>query len=247
MPSEIANILGFLGYGNPAGPIWFVGIEEGLGGQTEADSEQNWLARGTFEPIMDLYDAHMRLCANGNKIDITTMKRLPQAWLWMARIALAHNGFSEWENQSAVTNYVCSKLGRKSEGTFLTELSPVPRASGNDQRWKKAVDLNDRKVVDLIEGRRRTLQKLLSEHRPDLIVSYGTGTHRLPQHQDFFGLGGWKVKSVKGVDRRFYISGDGRGLVLPFFGQGMMTRKLFAGLAEGGYFRGSTQQFGPLS
>jgi hypothetical protein len=55
---QINRIVGFLCYGNPAAPVWLVGIEEGLGNMNSADTLKNLTARGRFKSTMDLRDAH---------------------------------------------------------------------------------------------------------------------------------------------------------------------------------------------
>ena len=67
---EIDKIVGFLGYGNPCAPVWFIGIEEGLGDANDADLSGNLHARGTFEEVMDLWRAHKLLREEGQPVDI---------------------------------------------------------------------------------------------------------------------------------------------------------------------------------
>jgi len=48
------RILGFLGYGNLSAPVWFVGLEEGLGGADDEQAARSLQVRGAFAPAMDL-------------------------------------------------------------------------------------------------------------------------------------------------------------------------------------------------
>jgi hypothetical protein len=50
---SIGRILGFLGYGRPSAPIWFIGLEEALGRMDDGEVGRNLVARGQFEPIME--------------------------------------------------------------------------------------------------------------------------------------------------------------------------------------------------
>jgi len=43
--SEIGAIIGFLGYGRVSAPVWFIGLEEGLGDMTSEENVANVRAR----------------------------------------------------------------------------------------------------------------------------------------------------------------------------------------------------------
>ncbi len=60
-PADIGRILGFLGYGNPAAPLWFIGLEKGIGGMGDSDVRHNLKARGQWSLVMDLFQSHQTL------------------------------------------------------------------------------------------------------------------------------------------------------------------------------------------
>lgn len=96
-PEEITQIVSFLGYGRPSAPVWFIGFDEGLGGQTVADVLHNLKVRAEFEKKMDLYEAHKRLHMEGRPIDFEKVLPSTQVWRFMAKIMLTYNGSRRME------------------------------------------------------------------------------------------------------------------------------------------------------
>ena len=128
LPDEIHRIVNFLGYGRISAPVWFIGMEEGLGSVSPQDAVGNLKARGGFEPIMDLYQSCLRLRNHGRPIDIEQHPPSTQVWRFMAKIMRAYIGEQNWQDKEAAKEYVQFRLGRHDGDTFLTELSPFQRA-----------------------------------------------------------------------------------------------------------------------
>ena len=97
---EVGRIVNFLGYGRPSAPVWFMGIEEGLGNMNSQDISANLKARASFENTMDLREAHMRLRERGRPIDIENQPPSTQVWQWMAKIMLARQGIRGMERSN---------------------------------------------------------------------------------------------------------------------------------------------------
>ena len=230
---EMENLLGFLGYGESSAPIWFIGMEEGIAGQKDCgDFEWNVAARCTFTATMDLNDAHLNMRISGSPIDIQDVKkfrRLPQPWLWMARIVGAHFGTFDWQDTEEVKRCVREKLGRKGGHTFLTELSPLPRRNLGDRRWTKLLDINEPIAKSLISRRKQKLKTLFEANNPRLVVCYGLS--KKSQFQDLLGVG-----SLPTVYEAVERSEDGRVLILPFFGNGRFRRSLGESMIQDGLF-----------
>lgn len=151
------RIAGFLGYGNPAESVWFVGIEEGLGRATSKDAIQNLGARGSFEEIMDLRDAHhQKLWERGQLIDFDRKPPFTPVWQWMAKIMCASSG-SDWRE------YLKSSLGRRKGDTFLTELSPIPSSSPRNKTWMRALAALDSDLAEKLDRRKRKLLQMYEE------------------------------------------------------------------------------------
>jgi hypothetical protein len=106
--SESENILGFLGYGRPSAPVWFIGQEEGLGGKMpEAEARRNLHARGNWQRIMDLREAHLNLTELGEPIDIEKRRKgSSTVWLWMSRIVRAYEGSGDWRDIEKAREYM---------------------------------------------------------------------------------------------------------------------------------------------
>jgi hypothetical protein len=159
--SECEKILGFLGYGSSSASIWFVGQEEGLGGKmSELDDEagRNLRARGKWENLMDLHEAHLTLTEQGMPIDITKPRRgSSTVWLWMSRIARAYEGFTDWRDREKAREYMRSRLGRSTGDTFMTELSPVPKRNLGDKSWLRELS-SQHGAGDMLIQRRKELR-----------------------------------------------------------------------------------------
>ncbi len=219
---QIENIAGFLGYGNPCNSVWFIGIEEGLGGATDEDAAKNLQVRGGFEKeIMDLYHAHHhRLRDKRGLIDFDVKPPSTQVWRWIARIMVAY-GRRDWNHRAVVNEYVQSRLGRSGGETFLTELSPVPSRTAGDRALRGALEKRYPALNERIDNRKRDLIKLLGDSHPAMVICYGNGRQRARDFQEFFDVE-WKCMG-KGIAEDQRYKRPYHFLLLPFFGQGQMS------------------------
>jgi len=181
---QIENIIGFLGYGNPEESVWFVGIEEGLGKATTKDAIENLNARGSFQEIVDLRDAHhLKLKERGVLIDFDAKPPYTPVWQWIAKVMCASSE-SDWRE------YIKSSLGRTSGETFLTELSPIPSSKAADKVWAEALQRLDAKQTEKIERRKRALLQLIDEKRPHMVICYGNGKVKAREFENFLASNG---------------------------------------------------------
>jgi len=231
-PDEITRIVGFLGYGRLSAPVWFIGIEEGLGGMTPTDERWNLRARAAFEKTMDLHEAHKSLHKGGRPIAIESKPPSTQVWKYMAKMMLADNGERDWKNQQSVEEYIQFQLGRSNGQTFLTELSPIPARGTAHKKWAAFFRERDPNLDSKLQERRNELRAELKGRRPYLVVCYGLG-----RKQDFAELLDveWNepidVKCKKKI-AKIYASKDGGCLLLPFFGYGQMCHKVIEVLLD---------------
>ncbi len=225
--AEVEGIVGFLGYGKPADSVWFIGKEEGLGNMNEADAKGNLRARAKFDSVMDLYHAHMKLRESGAPIDFQRKIPSTQVWKFMAKIMRARDGHESWADRVGVNEYIRTQLGRSEGQTFLTELSPVPASDAADKRWMQMFKNKDPQLEGKIRRRREKLKQLLEDGRPRLVICYG-----LPKAEDFADLLGIKWEPIS---EKAFKSADSRCLLLPFFGQGQMSREVVEELLTVGY------------
>ena len=221
--TKVEKIVGFLGYGNPAESVWFIGIEEGLGDADSADAVENLKARGTFDAVMDLRDAHhKRLRENGTVINFNAKPPSTPVWQWIAKIMRAYQGKHDWGDVSSANEYIRCCLGRREGITFLTELSPIPSNKTANQAWFEALHRLDNELHEKLARRRKRLLDLLDNSRPRMVICYGDGKSKSREYETFLGAK-WTSIGTR-------ISRDSKRpypfLLLPFFGNGQMSESV---------------------
>jgi hypothetical protein len=215
---EIGGIASFLGYGSLSAPVWFVGFEEGLGRMDSEDAIRNLKARSSFESVMDLHEAHLRLREGGQPIDIERKPPSTQVWQFMAKIMRAFEGHEDWRNLDLAKEYIRLRLGRSKGDTFLTELSPIPAGDAADKKWRTMFQKLDPELDSKIKLRRDELRRVLEESAPPLVICYG-----IRRAEDFAGLLNieWQL-----ISPQVFASSDSKRLLLPFFGNGQMSHSV---------------------
>lgn len=222
-PEEVDRIINFLGYGCPSAPVWFIGFEEGLGDMKSDDDTKNRKARGAFENVMDLHEAHLHLQQGGQRIDLEIKPPRTQVWRFMAKIMLARDGYKDWHDRTAARDYVRFRLGRKNGDTFLTELSPIPAGSATETKWMTEFAKLDDKLNEKISKRKENLKCLLKAHSPNnLAICYGA--KRAGEFAKLLDIE-WKP-----VCEKIWKSDDSKCLLLPFFGNGQMSHSVIKNL-----------------
>ena len=129
--TTIENCLyNWLGYGNPNGKFWFVGIEESLNLKkcSEIHTEKEYFQiRSEFDLAMDLEETHHELLGR----PLSTFNR-DTAWHKSARFLLAWEGHDP--NLSQIGRYVDgpqARLGRDGSHNFALETFPLIKASSS--------------------------------------------------------------------------------------------------------------------
>jgi hypothetical protein len=222
-PKEAETIVSFLGYGNRNAAVVFIGLEEGLGNMTDGDAAENLRARGRFERVMDLHEAHLQLRENGRPIDIALKAPPTQVWKYAAKIMLAREKHESWRDRRAVDWYIKSRLGRKDGETFLTELSPIPTGRNSDKRWMTAFSERLADMQTGLEQRTTELRGLLMSNPRSLIICYG---NRPSEFEALLGIR-WRQ-----ISEKVRASPDSKYLLLPFFGNGHMSHAVIEALLE---------------
>jgi hypothetical protein len=176
---ETDKLLSFIGYGTLSAPIWFVGWEEGGGG------EANLHTRLRFEPAMDLGTAQ-RALGYADYFDPPRPKIQP-TWSVLIKIILGPIG-READPQT-VRRYQAIRLEAVNGDTLLAELLPLPGPSINKWiYWDLFADprLRNRKTYErsVLPHRTRLLRDLIQSHCPRLVIAYGKG--RWPEFKNLF-------------------------------------------------------------
>jgi hypothetical protein len=224
----IKRVVGFLGYGRASAPVWFIGLEEGLGDAKDDEAIINLKARTQFERTMDLAVAHRALREGGEPIEIETKDTFTQVWVWMAKIMRSRAGNVDWQDTEAAKTYIRQHLGRRNGETFLTEVSPIP---SRKQRDKWLLEWFQKKLPDLdqmLKKRRESLYDLFRRHNPSLVVCYGSGDTARRSFQEMLSPTSWETFAELEGKRRTLIeaSPNRRVLLLPFFGNGHMKHSV---------------------
>ena len=163
--SEVEHLLSFIGYGNLSAPIWFLGMEEGGGG------EDNLRCRLTFDSVEDLYTGHKKL----GIVKHHEGRRIIQP-TWRAMCVIMLELMGKVVNREEIRRYQADELGRSGKTTFLLELMPLPKPrigtwSYDDllPQFYSREDYYDR----ILPKRIIYLRKILERHLPDVVIGYG--------------------------------------------------------------------------
>ncbi len=165
--AELDHLLNFVGYGNLAAGIWFLGMEEAGGG------EANLRARLGFHAVEDLAGAHRRLGVTKHHWGRKVIQR---TWRGMCVVMLALAGRSV--TRQTIREYQADELGRSHGDTLLAELMPIPKAKVHRWGYEALIpQLASRAdYYARVKPRRvRLLRRLLAERQPRVVIAYGKG------------------------------------------------------------------------
>ena len=162
---QLDHLLKFVGYGDLKAEYWFLGMEEGGGG------EENIRARLVFRHIEDCADAHKIL-------GITKFHRgkriIQRTWRGMCYIMLRLQNHEP--NPENIRNYQAEQLGRFGGNTLLYELMPLPKPSIGDWDYEKLIPQFSSRT-DYYEKvkpmRKELLSNLYLEYSPKAVIAYG--------------------------------------------------------------------------
>jgi hypothetical protein len=222
---EARRILGFLGYGRLSAPVWFIGLEEGLGKQDSVDWARNLRERGTWDEVMDLDRAHLLLHEGGAPMRISIKPPRTPTWRWMAKICRALAGNSGWSDSQAAEEYVKRRLGRTDPAigeTFLTELSPIPsKKVAENREWLRLFRRAGPDCDHLIWQRSVRLRAMIEENRPKFVFCYGSeNPENNAKFKSFFSERSWQRVGEKSELSRHE---DSVRVLMPFFGNGRVS------------------------
>lgn len=169
----------FLGYGNPKGDFWFVGMEEGGGADIDEIHRRLAAWQQLDEPsVADLPTFHDLI---GDRKYFSKPVRLQTTWSRIARLVLSARG--ESSETGAIREYQATQLGRVDGETCLLELLPLPSPGTNVWKyndWSPDERLESRKTYaeHFVPTRSKTLAGLIQERQPPVVIFYGLGFRR---------------------------------------------------------------------
>jgi uncharacterized protein len=204
------KLLSFKGYGDPAGPFWFIGIEE-RGSGTPVDLS----ARATFREIEDLALIH-------SSPPLGPVTGLIPTWGTMSKIVLRLKGEPDWPDREICRRYQSQSLGRPDGETFLTELLPLPKASESDfPEWWPFSSWEDY-AHEVLPRRIKMIRRLFETHRPRFVFCYGKSYWSY--HQKIFPETNF-IPILAGKMQMGEVAGSKIALT-PFFAWFLMTNTL---------------------
>lgn len=227
---EARNIVGFLGYGNLAAKLWFVGLEEGLSAMSDSDVAHNLKARGRWESTMDLKQAHLSLIEHGSPYDLDRRTAFTPVWTWIARFSRALLGAVDWQDFNQAKRYVREQLGRSDGQIFMTYAAPVPEKKLEDRRWTEGVRQSGIPFETACQQRNAMLRKYFTANEPKTVICHGkaaTGTFK-----STFPVKQWtNPPHLPSVSIGTAENGT-CCLITPFFGNGQMSGHLAQQIVE---------------
>lgn len=204
-------LLGFLGYGNPVGPFWFVGIEERCVGNPETLWRELLVRADHFERIEDLKRAQEHPAFNS---DFSLAQRVT-TWAIMSKIVLRMAGDPEWSDVQRARQYQAYHLGRFGGETFLADLLPLPANDVADWPYPQLYTSKAAYRADVLPGRIAALRDLAARHGPAFAICYGRN-HWAEYRQIFPDIENWEP--IDGAASEVGYSSIGTLVLLtPFF------------------------------
>jgi hypothetical protein len=163
--AELEHLLNFISYGKLSASVWFLGMEEGGGG------EANIRTRLKFRLVEDCAEAHKLL---GIPKFHTGHKIIQRTWRGMCYIMLRLEG--KPVDRESIRNYQADYLGRFQGTSLLCELLPIPKPSMNDWGYEKLIPQYSSRdgYYKAVKPRRiKYLRSLIIKHRPKVVIGYG--------------------------------------------------------------------------
>jgi hypothetical protein len=159
--------MGFVGYGKPSSPVWFLGMEEAGGGE---DNLRRRLGFGVFE---DLKEGHRKL---GIFKHHERGREIQRTWRGMCVVMLRLAG--QEVTPSQIRSYQAEQLGRESGATFLAELMPLPKPSVGDWGYESLLpQFSSREDYynRIMPKRIQYLRAIIAKCSPLAVIAYGKG------------------------------------------------------------------------
>lgn len=175
-PQEVALLIlkrlkNFWGYGNLKAPVWFVGMEEGLGSTEGIPLERFQSTDGKV--VVDITSNtsadHQSLFKEGAKTQPTWRPLI---------IILFYLRFGRVPTLSEIRDYQINHFGRTTSPHAILELMPLPAKSTKKADWiyqdVPLIGLTNREeyLATYLPERVQALKLLIEKHQPKLVLFY---------------------------------------------------------------------------
>ncbi len=157
------HMLGRLGYGSPAAPLWFLGMEEGLGDELNAVLRE-------FLKRPQPFDSFEHMCLS--------LKHPPKTPTWRIMAKLARRlqlKAADWDDPRRALEYVVSHLGTAKGDTLLLEMLPLPAKKATDwpDQYRSRFPSRLAYEEEMLGKRISIVRDLVFNHRPQVVFCYG--------------------------------------------------------------------------
>jgi hypothetical protein len=218
--AEHNKLINFLGYGSLDAPFWFMGMEEGTGGNDVVEAPLRARLRFATSP-MDLHIAHdaehlnWDICKHRNDY--------PLCWIIIAKLVRALTGHDDWQSVERAKDYVCEHLGHTGDETFLPDLMPLPKPSAG--RWASLYSAWYPTLKEyyaaVLPNRQQLFRDLITQHRPRYLVCYGRKNYAhykgLVDATTWTQLGATRIEVARWQETTIALT--------PFLGNGAISNK----------------------
>jgi len=162
-PETFEHLAKFMGYGNPAGKYWFVGLEEGF--KSDDDLLHEIEVRESWRGVEDVHCTRASLGQSMRGSDPT--------WYAMTRMVLKLDGIEAWDQNAFTKPYKEQRLGRFDGDTFMTDVLPLPTTRNKD--WPYVSPFSDREAYEKVMRpvRVASIHDLWSRHKPQYVFCHG--------------------------------------------------------------------------
>jgi hypothetical protein len=220
MTAELVHrrVANFWGYGSFKAPTWFVGMEEGLGPETELEERFRVSGKATIDIRRDMARIpHAMRWFQPPRPPIQQSWKYPVALYLYLRDGRAPNR----EEIRAYQLHILGDIDR--EDSCVIELMPLPARSTRDEDWLylKYVGTRQQFFKRYRPERVRQLRDLITTHRPHLVIFYG-----MTYVSDWVDVIG---QSARQITRQMYFA-PGRGAascIVPNNSRGMSYDRLY--------------------
>lgn len=223
--TNLDRLMRSIGWGDPNGGLWFIGLEEGSDWRDQGEID-DFLSR---ESLKKAGDAQYESFAAPEAGQSVSRDSRSQVWLFESKIAAALSA-----TVRGPYDYAGRCLWFNGFGTFHGNLLPLgkPRLANWPAHYRSLFGLGpeDRDRYTLIVRKRRypTIRDLHKASRPQATICFGK-TYWM-EFEDLFDL--WADEPADGSDTSLRIFSEKRIVLAPFFGVGQMSDALCARLIQ---------------